>query len=334
MLYLQLPQGVASCVTCHGPDPAAGRNNLLRAADQPQLLLKGLGAIGAMGYLKSQLSDTDIDDLAAYLGDVARLAASTTVHAWPRTVEFGVLDPGAAAPPAVLRWRNLSTSVVPAPRPRLRKGLLGLSHDCGETLAPGGTCTARILALAGTEGAVSDVVELGEPPLAPVPLSMVVRPGGVGRLVVDPPAERVEWGDLGLGQAGSRSFELVNAGTAAVTLGVATLTGPGAPAFALTGCAASTNLPPGGRCRFQVQASPGAAVTYDAHLAWRSDGTNPEPLTLRVTGQAPATAPPPPPAGTGGGGCAAGPAGRPGDLSLLALLGLALAGLAGRRRAT
>jgi mono/diheme cytochrome c family protein len=31
-LYLQLPGNLASCVSCHGPDPAANRNNLLRAA--------------------------------------------------------------------------------------------------------------------------------------------------------------------------------------------------------------------------------------------------------------------------------------------------------------
>jgi mono/diheme cytochrome c family protein len=38
-LYLQLPGNLASCVSCHGPDPAANRNNLLRAAGQPLVLL-------------------------------------------------------------------------------------------------------------------------------------------------------------------------------------------------------------------------------------------------------------------------------------------------------
>lgn len=54
--YLRLDAGVPSCLTCHGPDPAQGRNNLLRAADNPAALQKALNAVGAMGFLKGVLT--------------------------------------------------------------------------------------------------------------------------------------------------------------------------------------------------------------------------------------------------------------------------------------
>lgn len=64
-LYLRRPTDAPACVSCHGPDPAGNRNNILRASDQPLALVKALGTVGVMGYLRPVLSDTDIGDLAA-----------------------------------------------------------------------------------------------------------------------------------------------------------------------------------------------------------------------------------------------------------------------------
>ena len=70
-LYLRLTGGVQSCVSCHGPDPTQGRNNILRAADNPAALQKALNTVGVMGYLKAALGEGDVADLSAYLGRVA-----------------------------------------------------------------------------------------------------------------------------------------------------------------------------------------------------------------------------------------------------------------------
>lgn len=89
-LYLQLPGMSTSCVGCHGPDPAANRNNLLRAADQPAALVKALNTVSAMGFLRDALDEARIADLSAYLGSVRSVAAADAPLAlWPRTLEFG-----------------------------------------------------------------------------------------------------------------------------------------------------------------------------------------------------------------------------------------------------
>ena len=97
-LYLQLPGAQASCVNCHGPDPAANRNNLLRAANQPAALQKALNTVSAMGFLRDAFDDTRIEDVSAYLGRVLLTAAADAPLAvWPRSIEFGTLGRGEAS---------------------------------------------------------------------------------------------------------------------------------------------------------------------------------------------------------------------------------------------
>ena len=94
-LYLQLPGMSTSCVGCHGPDPAANRNNLLRAANQPAALLKALNTFSAMGFLRDALDEARIADLSAYLDRVLLTAAlDAPLALWPRTIEFGSLGIG------------------------------------------------------------------------------------------------------------------------------------------------------------------------------------------------------------------------------------------------
>ena len=94
-LYLQLPGLETACVGCHRPDPAANRNNLLRAANQPAALLKALNTFSAMGFLRDALDEARIADLSAYLDRVLLTAAlDAPLALWPRTIEFGSLGIG------------------------------------------------------------------------------------------------------------------------------------------------------------------------------------------------------------------------------------------------
>lgn len=335
-LYLQLPGGVVACVNCHGPDPAASRNNLLRAAGQPDLLLKALNAIGVMGYLKPVLSDADREDLAAYLDAVARLAATERLAVWPRTVEFGALELGQATPSATVHWRNRSTDVMAAPVPRLAAGQFLLSHDCAGPLAPGAGCRIELRAAPGRLGPIADTLVLEGTPAAVLGVSATVRAEPVATLATDRNGAALAFGSVGVGDTASRTITLRNPGPVAVSLGVATFTGPGAAAYSGDGgCASGSSLAPGQRCTLTLSFRPGAAVSYEALLQWRSNGGNPESVTLQ--GQGAAVAPPPAGNGgnggsSGGGGCAAAPAARHGDASLLALLLGAAAALGWRRR--
>lgn len=306
-LYLQLPGNLASCVSCHGPDPAANRNNLLRAAGQPVVLLKTLNAIGVMGYLKGALSDADVADLSAYLDTVLRTASNPTRSVWPRSIEFGELGLGEVSPEHTLRLRNLSAAPLTGVTPRLVTGHFELRHDCPASLAPGATCSAHVRAFAPAAGQQAvDALVWGDGQGAVVGLSARGATGPVARLVLDPAV--LDLGSAEVGQLVTRRVRVVNAGTADATLGVSTLTGPTAGAFSTDGrCPPATVLSPGTACVLDLRWRAGAAVPYDALLQWRSDGTQPAPMRLQALGTAAAVPadPPPaePPAAGGGGGC-------------------------------
>ena len=345
-LYLQLPGNLASCVSCHGPDPAANRNNLLRAAGQPVILLKTLNAVGVMGYLKLALSDPDIADLSAYLDTVARAATDASRSVWPRTIEFGDLGLGEVSPEHTVRLRNLSAVPLTAVAPRLVAGRFELRHDCPVALAPGASCSAHVRAFAPAAGQQAvDALVWGGPSGAVVGLSVRGAPGLVARLVLDPAA--LDMGPAEVGTVVTRSVRLLNAGTAEATLGVATLTGPTAGAFSTDGrCPAATVLAPGNACTLDLRWRAGAAVAYDAVLQWRGDGTNPAPMRLQALGTPasvsadpppappPAVPPPaePPTAAGGGGGCTSSSATAQGDSGTTLWTAWALGALLVRRR--
>ena len=337
-LYLQGPADVPLCVSCHGADPAVSRNNLLRAADQPTGLLKTLGTVSAMGYLRPLLSETDIADLAAYLGQVARAQAAPLAEAWPRTLEFGSLQPGAVSPTSEVLWQNRSSQPVAAPQPRLAGGRFQLAHNCNGLVPAGGDCRVKLYALGGPIGDSADALWLAADPPVVIGVSVRVRDEPVAVWQYDAPADGVDFGPVTLGQRAEHQIVVHNRGSMPGLLGVGTLTGPGAAAFTgFSGCDDAQPVQPGRSCVLTLRYQPGAALEQRAALQWRGDGTHPPVLALRGSGAAtPPVAEPGPQPGAGGsgggGGCAAAPAARPGDVTLWALGLAAVAALAGRRR--
>ncbi len=367
-LYLHLPGGQASCVECHGPDPLGNRNRLLNAAGGPAFITEAINKAAAMGYLRTVLSDTDRSDLSAYLARVNALEGAYGV-VWPRTVEFGRVAQGAAGLSSRVAYTHRGPQTVGiAPRLVAAEGL-SLRHDCPAALAPGATCTAFVTLATGEVGPRHGaLVWEGEGDVAPqwVGISgqvLAAPAAGLGVLVADLPQDSLLL-EAAADSSTVREFALVNAGSAAVTLGAPALTGPGAAAFSLagSGCAAAVVLAPAARCTVRLSARAPAQGQALAQLQWRNDGTHPVPLRVAVQALAgtvppapppatppatpPAPAPAPPvaapapapapaapvaPAG-GGGGCAT--ALQPGraDPLLPALVLLALLGVLARRR--
>jgi cytochrome c553 len=341
-LYLQLPSGAPSCVSCHGPDPTQNRNNILRAADRPSILLRTLSTVGVMGYLRDSLNDAAIADLAAYLARVAVVAApDAPVALWPSTVEFGSMGLGSASPVHSVALRNQGAVSLALVRPQLLGTGFLVSDDCPASLAPGASCSITLRASTATVGPAVATLELGtSAPGSPVMLgvSASVVTAAAGQLSAS--AARLDFGTLEAGTRLMRSITLTSHGTAPVTLGVVTLTGPGRGPFQIDGgCAAGSVLAPGSQCELQVAYAPAVAGAAQATLQWRSDGANPG--TVQLEGRAnlvPVVTPPapgpvtPPGAAAGGGGCTIGPPDRLADVSHAVLLALALAVLWRRRR--
>ncbi len=156
---MQLPGGVASCVSCHGPEPQGNRNSLLKAANNPQALTKALATVGVMSYIRASLDDVGINDLAAFLGAVnVASSADTVLLLFPLTADFGTLGLGAASGPQrfVLFNRgtvpiNLSGLSVHSADNRNSSGY-SLTHQCPSSLAPGASCTASVTFVAAAMG--------------------------------------------------------------------------------------------------------------------------------------------------------------------------------------
>ena len=303
-LYLQLPGGQPSCVECHGPDPQGNRNRLLTAAGGPAVIALAITKVGAMGYLGELLDARDRADLSAYLARVNVLDTAPLL-VWPRVLEFGRVGVGAAVPEQSVRLLNAGAQAV-AVLPALAAAAgFSLRHDCPPLLAPAAACTAQV-ALSTAEPARRTTALQWRGDVDGLPqwigLQASVEPAAAGALVADLPGP-----NPGLtlqaapGQPVVAEVWMVNAGIAALSLGAAVITGPGAAAFSLAGSACSTALllQPGERCRARITATAAAAGRRAAVLQWRTDGANLPPLPLEVVADstvAPAPAPSQPPA--------------------------------------
>lgn len=343
-LYLQLPTA-ASCVSCHGPDPSQGRNNLLLAAGQPQGLQQALNTVGAMGYLKPLLAEADVRDIAAYLAAVQQVAgANSPVALWPLTVEFGGVGLGSVTPVQTVVLRNLQATALSIEPVRLvgpAAASLALDTDCGVTLAPAAQCRIKLRAQPVSVGQAAAALVLASGTAAPwiVGAAFTARSEALGVLSTDLPQPLLDFGSQAAGVRVQRSFRLINHGTASATLGAMSFTGPqrmayrieaGAPGAEAT-CAVGQTLAPGEACPMRLGFAAGIAGEFQGTLQWRGDATQPANVALRATvpagpGTEPPVAMPGPapnaPAGDAspGGGCSAGPAVRRIDPSLMVML--------------
>ena len=295
-LYLQLPGGQPSCVECHGPDPQGNRNRLLTAASGPSVIALAITKVGAMGYLGELLAERDRADLSAYLARVNVLDAAP-VLVWPRVLEFGRVGSGAVVPEQAVRLLNAGSQAV-AVQPTLAAAAgLSLRHDCPAQLAPGVACTAHVALSSADLGRRTAALQWrGDADGLPqwVGVQGSVEPAAVGTLVADLPGPGLTL-RAAPGQAVVTEVLLVNAGVAALSLGAAVITGPGAAGFSLAGSACSTALllQPGERCRARISATAPASGRRAAVLQWRTDGANLPPLQLEVVADSTLTPAPP-----------------------------------------
>jgi hypothetical protein len=268
-------------------------------------------------------------------------APDASAALWPSTIEFGSLGLGGVSPSHRVSLRNLGSEALGLARPQLLGHGFLISDSCPASLAPGASCSLTLRASTAVTGPAVATLQLGaSAPWSPVMLgvSASVVTAAAGQLSAN--TAQLDFGTLEAGARLTRSITLTSHGTAPVTLGVATLTGPGRGTYRLDGgCAAGTVLAPGSSCVLQVSYAPAVAGSAQATLQWRSDGVNPGTVQLEgrasavsVVGPPPPSPAPPPGAAASGGGCTIGPPDQLADVSHAVLLTLALAVLWCRRR--
>lgn len=344
-LYRALPgtATLGSCITCHG-EPVNNRNSVLRGAAGAGLIGRTIGAVSAMGYLRQQLTEADLADIAAYLGTVVPPgAAEQWPDLWPTADDFGTQQLGVQSAPRPMQLRNLQ------PRAEMAIGavLIGdlqqfpLQHDCPASLPPLASCRVQLSFRPLAEGPHTTelrIVDRSGRLMRSATLAGTGVAGAPARLAwADGTAELLDFERVTVGQSAQRTLRLENLSPQPVAIQRLQPGGPNAARFDVASACAQ-------RGRIEAQASCEVLVRYTPVGAERAEGwidlaaTAGHPALVRLTGlgvatdvapSAPNPSPPvtaaPAAGGTGGG------ATSPGWLVAQAAAALTLLALRRRR---
>jgi MYXO-CTERM domain-containing protein len=287
-LYMRLANDSNSCVSCHGPDPGLNPNNILRAADQPNVLVKVLNTVGVMGFLRPQLSEQDHRDITAFLGSVLRLnAPGAPVRMWPVTMDFGSMAVNTFSALQIVRIENTSAMAS--------VGISGISathssvevtHDCPAELAPAAACTLFVRVRPAATGLVHAAVQVttqGQPQV----VALVAKGANFA-------TSQLDWQGIaatadfvaGAPHTPSRqTFRLTNSGPLPAVLGQTSLVGPHASQFRVeNGCRSGQVLLAFTSCDLVLSFSANLLAKPQALLQLRSDQVNPGAVQLQGAG--------------------------------------------------
>ncbi|RZJ26249.1 MAG: cytochrome c [Haliea sp.] len=336
-LYMRTDADIRSCVSCHGPDPGTNHNNILRAADNPDTLTKVLNTVSQMGFLRSQLSDTDRADITAFLGTINRLnAPGAALRMWPVTLDFGQAPIGAPGPVQSIRLANASSSQpVPVTAIASTDAQVQLQHDCPLQLAPSASCDIQLRVRPSAAGLVRAAVSVTSPAFA-TPVHTAVAAAGTSAAT-----SQLGW----LGNPTQLAFQatgtaevqqtlvLTNPGPMPATLGLLSIAGPDAARFRIekSSCTQGAMVVAGTSCELTLAYMPSLLPSAQAVLQLRSDQANPPSVRLEGEAHAGASQPDPLPVADSGGGCSTRPPGPKDPILPLALMMAALAALVRRR---
>jgi mono/diheme cytochrome c family protein len=359
VLYNQvLVSGRNSCAAsaCHGSAPSRRLNKIQNGASAA-VIQSAIGGVGTMNFLSGHLTDTQLNDLAAYIasatgGTPSYLAVATAPVATLSAtgLAFGAVSVGTAAPVGSVTLSNTGTAVLNITSLTSSNAVFALTHDCPATLAVSAQCTLSVgftpVAATSYSGTLSIATNAGT---RTVTLSGSGTAAPVGLLAWSgSPSLAFAATPLGTASA-AQTLTLRNTGSASATLTALATGGADAADFLLAGsCGAGTVMPAQGSCTVTVTFDPTLAGNRLATLTVSASGaTNPPAVTLAGTGTAaPAstsgasatTTTTTPATGTdsnvGGGGCSIAPPGPRSGSGIDPLLALltALAAVALRLR--
>lgn len=308
MLYMRLANDVASCASCHGPDPSQGRNNILFAADNPTKIIKSVNNISAMGYLSPQLSEADVGDISAFLGRVAQTISDTSpLRVWPWSVDFGTIPPGTESAKQFVRIGNPSaTAPLSITAIAVNSADIAVTSMCPTDLAPKASCEVALTMRPASRG-------LNRASLLITAGGRLSALGVVGYGAVLP-VSRLVWAQpdtvsfsAAQGSTSSTTLTLSNPGPMPAVMGLINISGDQASQFKVeSGCGLGTVLQAGTSCNLSLSYAAGLIPQSDAVLQLRSDQTNPPAVRLQGTRtpQAVTESAPVAPGGGSGGGCA------------------------------
>ncbi len=278
-----LPRGAvlydAHCLSCHGAAETPSNPTSLNARNLGPVLRDGIAnARSGMLFLGDLLSASDIDDIAAFLGNAP---AAIDLGAQARDEEGAVRSV----------W-------VRAGRENLERLVLGVQGDfvrvggsCGERVQANTACSVDIAFRPRSLGALQGALLVAHDGLAtPARIALAGTGAPAVRGAFGLSADRVAFGAAVLLQAAPlQRLEVQNVGSAALEWASPRIEGPQADEFNVSPgtCAFSAALVPGARCVLDIGFRPRQAGPRAATLNLRSaDGRASVAVPLSGSGQA------------------------------------------------
>lgn len=338
--------GTNSCAAaaCHGPTPST-RMNKIQLGTNAYMNKAGVMGVGEMNFLEPHLSDSDYNDLAAYitsvLGGTANyipVATAPAVTLSASSLAFGSQTIGQASAARTVTLTNSGTAAL-AISGIVRSGsAFASTNDCPASLAAGSSCTISNTFTPTTAGSATGSVSISSNATG-APHAITLSGTGTTAAVANFGWSSATTGLSFSATVGSSSavqtLTLLNSGSVAGTIATVVVSGADAADFVTGGsCGAGVTLDPAASCTVTVAFDPAAAGSRSAALQVSSSNAS-TPTAVALAGTASAAAGSSNGAtansNVGGGGCSVAASGRPFDPLLLTLGALAALGLAWRR---
>lgn len=312
-LYQQvIVTGNQSCAAsaCHGSAPSRNQNKIANGASA-YTIANGISGVSQMRFLQGRLTQSDLNDLAAYIAaQTGRtptyypVATAPAVSLSSTSVGFGSVTLGLTATQTVT-LTNSGNAALSVGTLSSSQSVFTAGSNCPASLAAGANCAISLNftpALAGSySGTVALQTNASNSPHT-ITVSGTGAPAALAQLGWQGGLSTLSFADTTVGQAAAgQTLTLVNTGNASATLTAVLLAGTQAADFTLAGsCASGVSLAPGATCTVTVGFQPSASGARTASLQLTtSDATNPPNVSLTGTGVAspsPAPAPAPSPA--------------------------------------
>jgi mono/diheme cytochrome c family protein len=300
--------GKQSCSNsaCHAGLPANPQNRIATGISAATIKT-GIGSVSQMAFLSGHLTDSQLNDLSAYIASVLggtptylAVAPAPSPALAPTALTFAAQSLRTASTPQTVTVSNAAGAgaALVLGSATLSSGsdyaISGGTCAAGTSLAAGAACTFSVTftpSVTGTRSATLTVAHNGNGGASTVSLT------GTG--VDNSPAVTLSPTQLAFTQtvgATSDPLRVVvgNSGTSALVLSSLTLSGGNASDFAIAAastCASGTSLASGSNCFVELRFTPGAAGVRSASLVIQHNAVGGS-SSVALSGQGNATAQP------------------------------------------
>lgn len=266
-----------NCSGCHS---VASTATIDRGRNSPSMIRTAINNVGAMSGLSS-LSTTDLEDIAAYLGNA------------PSSLSFAQTTVGQTSATQTITVRASRTAALSNLAASVSGDFARSGGTCGSSLAASGSCTISVAftpTAAGSRSGTLSISHSGLTTAVPIKLSGTGLAAAAPTISLD--ASSFAFGNQTVNTTSSaKTLTVSNTGNAALNFGAITLGGTAAADYNTTGsCAVGTPVAAGGSCTLSLRFTPSTTGSRSASLTLASDASNGNAtVSLSGTGQAVAT---------------------------------------------